>query len=158
MLDLADIVHESIHDILMNQRKRLMVGIKVMSRPSILFLDEPTTGVFCCLPKHLHQLNFHLFCSSVWICGAQKHPYIHFFSLLGLDSLGAHILLNAVARVRDEMKVAMVCTIHQPSKQLFTMFDRYPQHTCPCSDCGAPLFNLFLFILLHRGTKPVGQV
>eukprot|EP00667_Euglena_gracilis_P000327 EG_transcript_329 len=85
MLELTAVVYERVMDILVDQKKRCAVGVEVVSRPSILFLDEPTTG---------------------------------------LDSLGAHLLLRALHRVRDEMRVAIVCTIHQPSKDLFFKFDR----------------------------------
>eukprot|EP00668_Euglena_longa_P005025 GGOE01005897.1.p1 GENE.GGOE01005897.1~~GGOE01005897.1.p1 ORF type:complete len:1434 (+),score=386.07 GGOE01005897.1:581-4303(+) len=85
MLQLTEVAHEQVRNILMDQKKRTSVGVEVVSLPSILFLDEPTTG---------------------------------------LDSTGAFILVKALTRLRDEIKVAIVCTIHQPSKALFWMFDR----------------------------------
>eukprot|EP00667_Euglena_gracilis_P000419 EG_transcript_419 len=85
MLGLSVVAHEQIADILMDQKKRLAVGVEVVSGPSILFLDEPTTG---------------------------------------LDSMGAHVLMKALERLKVKMRMAIVCTIHQPSKDLFWMFDR----------------------------------
>jgi ABC-type multidrug transport system ATPase subunit/ABC-type multidrug transport system permease subunit len=85
MLELQSVYHEQISNILADQKKRVSVGVEVVSGPSILFLDEPTTG---------------------------------------LDSLGALVLVRALTRLRDDMRVAIVCTIHQPSKELFHMFDR----------------------------------
>lgn len=42
----------------------------------------------------------------------------------GLDSMGAHVLMKALERLKVKMRMAIVCTIHQPSKDLFWMFDR----------------------------------
>ena len=53
MLELHDVVHHRISDLLVDQIKRTAVGVELMARPSILFLDEPTTGAACPILHHL---------------------------------------------------------------------------------------------------------
>lgn len=43
----------------MDQKKRLAVGVEVVSGPSILFLDEPTTGAPAF--ASLHHVGVHVF-------------------------------------------------------------------------------------------------
>lgn len=65
------------------QKKRVSMAVEVVSNPSILFLDEPTTG---------------------------------------LDSRGAQVLIRVIRRLAAQGR-SIVCTIHQPSSNIFTSFD-----------------------------------
>ncbi|KAH7850759.1 hypothetical protein Vadar_002572 [Vaccinium darrowii] len=65
------------------QRKRLTIALKLLSNPSILFMDEPTTG---------------------------------------LDARAAAIIIRVVKNVVNTRRI-VVCTIHQPSIDIFEAFD-----------------------------------
>jgi energy-coupling factor transporter ATP-binding protein EcfA2 len=65
------------------QRKRVSIGVELAANPSILFLDEPTTG---------------------------------------LDSKAAQSLIRNLRTIADSGR-SIVCTIHQPSSEIFTSFD-----------------------------------
>ena len=59
------------------------MAVELVRNPSILFLDEPTTG---------------------------------------LDGLRAMSLMQSVDKLSKQLGLSVVCTIHQPSKQLFELF------------------------------------
>ncbi|PWA38564.1 AAA+ ATPase domain-containing protein [Artemisia annua] len=65
------------------QRKRLTIAVEVVANPSIIFLDEPTTG---------------------------------------LDARSAAIVMRAVKNIVETGRT-IVCTIHQPSIDIFEAFD-----------------------------------
>ena len=64
-------------------RKRVTIAVELVANPSILFMDEPTSG---------------------------------------LNSSAALTVMKAARRVADTNR-AVICTIHQPSAELFEMFD-----------------------------------
>ena len=65
------------------QRKRLTIAVELVSNPSIIFMDEPTTG---------------------------------------LDARAAAIVMRTVRNTVDTGRT-VVCTIHQPSIDIFEAFD-----------------------------------
>ncbi|KAL8527698.1 hypothetical protein ACS0TY_005515 [Phlomoides rotata] len=65
------------------QRKRLTIAVELVSNPSIIFMDEPTTG---------------------------------------LDARAAAVVMRAVKNVANIGRT-IVCTIHQPSIDIFEAFD-----------------------------------
>lgn len=65
------------------QRKRLTIAVELVASPSIMFLDEPTTG---------------------------------------LDARAAAIVMRTVRKMVNTGHT-VVCTIHQPSIQIFESFD-----------------------------------
>ncbi|XP_078170470.1 ABC transporter G family member 45-like isoform X2 [Carex rostrata] len=65
------------------QRKRLTIAVELISSPSIIFMDEPTTG---------------------------------------LDARAAAIVMRAIRKTVDTGRT-VVCTIHQPSIEIFEAFD-----------------------------------
>ncbi|CAH9083117.1 unnamed protein product [Cuscuta europaea] len=65
------------------QRKRLTIAVELVANPSILFMDEPTTG---------------------------------------LDSTAAAIIMRTIRNIVDTGRT-IVCTIHQPSIDIFEAFD-----------------------------------
>lgn len=67
----------------LEQRKRLTLAVELVANPSILFIDEPTTG---------------------------------------LDARTAAIVMRAVRNVVETGRT-VVCTIHQPSIDIFESFD-----------------------------------
>lgn len=71
------------HALTIEQRKRLTIAVELVSNPSILFCDEPTTG---------------------------------------LDARGASLVMSTIRATAATGRV-VVCTIHQPSYQIFEAFD-----------------------------------
>lgn len=65
------------------QRKRLTIAVELVASPSIIFMDEPTTG---------------------------------------LDARAAAIVMRTVRKTVDTGRT-VVCTIHQPSIEIFESFD-----------------------------------
>ena len=65
------------------QRKRLTIAVELVSNPSIIFMDEPTTG---------------------------------------LDARAAAIVMRVVKNIVSTRRT-IVCTIHQPSIDIFDAFD-----------------------------------
>lgn len=65
------------------QRKRLTIAVELVANPSIIFMDEPTTG---------------------------------------LDAISAAIVMRIVRNTVDTGRT-IVCTIHQPSTDIFESFD-----------------------------------
>ena len=65
------------------QRKRLTIAVELVANPSIIFMDEPTTG---------------------------------------LDARAAAIVMRTVRNTVDTGRT-VVCTIHQPSIDIFESFD-----------------------------------
>ncbi|OEL25422.1 ABC transporter G family member 50, partial [Dichanthelium oligosanthes] len=69
----------------MEQRKRLTIAVELVSNPSVILMDEPTTG---------------------------------------LDTRSAAIVIRAVKNICETGRT-VVCTIHQPSTEIFEAFDEY---------------------------------
>eukprot|EP00762_Andalucia_godoyi_P003414 ANDGO_04254.mRNA.1 ABC transporter G family member 1 len=67
------------------QRKRLSIGMELITDPSVLFLDEPTSG---------------------------------------LDSFSARAVIRQLRAMAVGSKRTILCTIHQPSSDVFALFDR----------------------------------
>jgi ABC-type multidrug transport system ATPase subunit len=65
------------------ERKRTSIGVELLTNPSLIFLDEPTTG---------------------------------------LDSSTALAVLELLEKIASK-GVNVVCTIHQPSSEIFSIFD-----------------------------------
>ncbi|KAF1325153.1 Pleiotropic drug resistance protein abc superfamily, partial [Globisporangium splendens] len=83
LLELNGIASELVRNCSVEQKKRITIGVEVVSNPSILFLDEPTSG---------------------------------------LDARSASIVMKGVLSIALTGRT-VVCTIHQPSKQIFELFD-----------------------------------
>ncbi|GAB9477651.1 Pleiotropic drug resistance protein abc superfamily, partial [Globisporangium polare] len=83
LLELNGIAKELVRNCSVEQKKRITIGVEVVSNPSILFLDEPTSG---------------------------------------LDARSASIVMRGVQQIARTGRT-VVCTIHQPSKQIFELFD-----------------------------------
>lgn len=74
----------SLNGISNGERKRVSIGVELITRPSIVFLDEPTTG---------------------------------------LDSFSAWQVMRIVKDLALS-RCTVICTIHQPSSEIFAMVDR----------------------------------
>ena len=72
-----------INGLSLEQRKRLTVAVELVSNPSVILMDEPTTG---------------------------------------LDARSAAIVMRAVKNISETGRT-VVCTIHQPSTEIFEAFD-----------------------------------
>lgn len=84
------------------QRKRVSIGMEMITDPSVLFLDEPTSGtsILCCLPL-LEARPIRMRC-------------VYFaFAFAGLDSSTAYILVETLKKLAL-MGRTIVSTIHQP--------------------------------------------
>lgn len=96
--------------------KRLSIAIHLLTEPSVLMLDEPTTG------------NGHPSTTSpglvllmlVFSCAF----FFFFFFGPGLDSSMSQDVITVVKRVAQRGNRTVMCTIHQPGAKLFGMFDQ----------------------------------
>lgn len=93
------------------QRKRLTIAVELVANPSIIFMDEPTTG---------------------------------------LDARAAAIVMRTVRNIVDTGRT-IVCTIHQPSIDIFEAFDELflmaqggeEIYVGPLGHCSCHLINYF---------------
>lgn len=83
------------------QRKRLTIAVELVANPSIIFMDEPTTG---------------------------------------LDAKAAAIVMRAVKNVTNTGRT-IVCTIHQPSIDIFEAFDEVNNCELVFKNCRTLPFN-----------------
>lgn len=84
LLELDEIRDRRVAGLSPGQLKRVTMGVELVANPSILFLDEPTTG---------------------------------------LDSRSALAVVRVIRQVARTGR-SVVCTIHQPSTEVFQLFDR----------------------------------
>ncbi|TMW55199.1 hypothetical protein Poli38472_013090 [Pythium oligandrum] len=84
LMELRAIASQRIEHCSIEQRKRLTIAVELVAQPSVLFLDEPTTG---------------------------------------LDACAAKMVMEGVRKVANTGRT-VVCTIHQPSWEVFQLFDR----------------------------------
>ncbi|KAI9983650.1 hypothetical protein PInf_007716 [Phytophthora infestans] len=83
LLGLEDIADLIIRGSSVEQMKRLTIGVKLAAQPSVIFLDEPSSG---------------------------------------LDARSAKLIMDGVRKVADSGRT-IICTIHQPSAEVFFLFD-----------------------------------
>ncbi|OWZ12170.1 ABC transporter [Phytophthora megakarya] len=83
LLDLNPIADQIIRGSSVEQMKRLTIGVELAAQPSVLFLDEPTSGV---------------------------------------DARSAKLIMDGIRKVANTGRT-VVCTIHQPSSEVFRVFD-----------------------------------
>jgi hypothetical protein len=92
------------------ERKRTSVGVELVVKPALVFLDEPTSGTST---KNKHLL-FRPLCS------------LHIMSVLfvtkGLDSFSAVQLCQVLKKVANA-GASVLFTIHQPASEIFNTFD-----------------------------------
>jgi ABC-type multidrug transport system ATPase subunit len=86
------------------ERKRLTIGVELAANTPILFLDEPTTGIY--IPSQLHAMN-------------NGPPRA--FCIAGLDSRSASAIMRVLKRLANSGRT-IIATIHQPSASVFFGF------------------------------------
>lgn len=81
------------------ERKRTSIGVELLTNPSLIFLDEPTTGFEILFFKKYNSL------------------------IKGLDSETAlHVV--EILKLLAENGRTVISTIHQPSSEIFMTFDK----------------------------------
>jgi len=86
------------------ERKRASIGVELLTNPSVIFLDEPTTGIF--------DIDF------------RKNTFINSFNFLkGLDSATSFHVVNILKNLAKSGRT-VISTIHQPSSEIFGTFDK----------------------------------
>jgi ABC-type multidrug transport system ATPase subunit len=119
------------------QLKRLTIAVELVANPSVVFMDEPSSGVAVRLamtmalvsllrslqarpknPAHTVQCMLRLSENSV-VLTSYVMPAAH---ASGLDGRAAAIVMSAVRNVASSGRTVMV-TIHQPSIEIFEAFD-----------------------------------
>ncbi|KAM0687992.1 hypothetical protein COBT_000753 [Conglomerata obtusa] len=84
-LKLENVSENEMRKVSGGERKRVMIGVELVTDPDIIFLDEPTSG---------------------------------------LDTLTALKICKILKNLAEEEKKIIILTIHQPSQEIFYLFDR----------------------------------
>ena len=84
------------------QKKRLVVALQLLNLPSVIFLDEPTSGKV----KQFVRKTGSRFIAHIFV---------------GLDATASFELLTHLNKLADSNRT-VVLTIHQPRLEIFHMF------------------------------------
>lgn len=119
-LELAEVQDFAVEGLSPEQKKRVTIGVELVSNPSIIFLDEPTSG---------------------------------------LDSRAAMLVVQAMQRLA-QMGRLVICTIHQPSSNIFESFDsllllKRGGRTVFFGELGKESCNLIAFLRPVPGTQSI---
>lgn len=102
------------------EKKRVNIGLELMSKPSILFLDEPTRQVLlCCLLRLPPNVSASNLTSCVFVYVVCLYCRID----SGLDSASAMTVMGSLSTLVKNQGMTVCTVIHQPRKQIFEMFD-----------------------------------
>ena len=99
------------------ERKRLAVAVELITMPSLLFMDEPTTG---------ERRAAYVFAGLLQAMKSRMALFISGITLLmmnaGLDSSTALGLMQILQELSRE-KYNIIVAIHQPRTTIFELFD-----------------------------------
>ena len=87
------------------QKRRVTIACSVVAKPRVLVLDEPTSGLDA-------------------TSGKEVVAFRELRQLLTILQLRLTLSTPAVRRLAKEQNVLVVCTIHQPNFDTFSLFDR----------------------------------
>ena len=80
------------------ERKRTSIGVELLTNPSMVFLDEPTTGFY-----------INMIYNNIKIKGLDSATSFNVLNILKNLALGGRTIIS---------------TVHQPSSEIFGTFDR----------------------------------
>ena len=98
------------------QKKRLVIALQLITMPSIIFLDEPTSGKYVCTCT--------LLCLYMRGGGAQREREMSEGNPTlptGLDATSSLELLSHLNKLAESNRT-VILTIHQPRLEIFHMF------------------------------------
>ena len=84
------------------QKKRLVIALQLLNLPSVIFLDEPTSGEYKSMGKNV-----------------KKNMYVPLY--IGLDATASLKLLKQLNKLAKSNHT-VILTIHQPRLEIFHMF------------------------------------
>ncbi|VDN44549.1 unnamed protein product [Gongylonema pulchrum] len=106
------------------EAKRLAFATEILTNPSLLFADEPTTGIDSYMAYHVVKVleNLSSISGKTIICTIHQ-PASDIFEMFD------RVLFLANGRVAflgssNFTGKTIICTIHQPASDIFEMFDR----------------------------------
>ena len=115
------------------ERKRTSVGVELVCKPKLIFLDEPVSRIV--LKKKIFQQRKLYICQCIIFHNLTYDPYLSICKILsiiisfelkktsGLDSFNALELVQVLREVASAGSAVML-TIHQPSSDIWDKFDR----------------------------------
>lgn len=119
VLELTSCQHTKIGDYMNRglsggEKKRANIAQELLTNPSIMLLD---VSIFTFLKIFLRINNFNSYKTN-------KHKFLHQEPTSGLDSHAASEIISSLQRYAAQEHKTVVMTVHQPSSQMFHLFDR----------------------------------
>jgi ABC-type multidrug transport system ATPase subunit len=103
------------------EKRRLSIALQILTRPRLLFLDEPTTGLdrwACMQCTHLWRASAEMLMVTILLGYEIRCP-----CLVGSCSAAAYFVVQTLRKLAKDGRT-VISSIHQPSSEVFALFDQ----------------------------------